>query len=187
METQRDSTSLQRWSLWLLLLGLLITPAASRTLSYREAVLRAVDSLNQWSSDENLYRLLQLNSQPQGDQNPNIPQPASFTVKETVCPKTTQQPLEQCDFKDNGLVIQCDGTVSLDEDKSFFHLSCENLEVSQFGWLSKRLRGLGRSIRKRIKRIGQIIGPIIGPRIFPRIGPRFGGHFSKYQPPQEES
>lgn len=42
-------------------------------------------------------------SSPDQDENPNIPQPASFTVKETVCPKTTQQPLEQCDFKDNGV------------------------------------------------------------------------------------
>lgn len=66
METQRDSTSLQRWSLLLLLLGLVVTPATSRTLSYREAVLRVVDSLNQRSSDENLYRLLKLNSEPQG-------------------------------------------------------------------------------------------------------------------------
>ena len=66
METQRDGTSLERWSLLLLLLGLVITPAASRALSYREAVLRIVDSLNQQSSEENLFRLLQLNSQPQG-------------------------------------------------------------------------------------------------------------------------
>ncbi|XP_045848083.1 cathelicidin-6-like [Meles meles] len=168
METQRDSTSLQRWSLWLLLLGLLITPATTRTLSYREAVLRAVDSLNQRSSDENLYRLLQLNSQPQGDQNPNIPQPASFTVKETVCPKTAQQPLEQCDFKDNGLVKQCDGIVSLDEDKSYFDISCEeNLEVSKFGWLGDLLGRVGRGIRN--------------------IGRRIKGIFTKYQPPQEES
>lgn len=66
METQRDSPSLARWSLLLLLLGLVITPAASRTLTYREAVLRVVDSLNQRSSEENFYRLLQLDSQPEG-------------------------------------------------------------------------------------------------------------------------
>ena len=37
------------------------------------------------------------------DEDPNIPKPVSFAVKETVCPKTTQQPLEQCGFKDNGV------------------------------------------------------------------------------------
>ncbi|XP_032174398.1 cathelicidin antimicrobial peptide isoform X1 [Mustela erminea] len=176
METQRDSTSLQRWSLLLLLLGLVVTPATSRTLSYREAVLRVVDSLNQRSSDENLYRLLKLNSEPQGDENPNIPQPASFTVKETVCPKTTQQPLEQCDFKDNGLVKQCAGTVSLDEDKSYFDISCEenvfpfdaqNLEVSKFGGLRDLLGRARRGIR--------------------RIGRRIRRLFTKYQLPEEES
>lgn len=66
METQKDSPSLGRWSLLLLLLGLVITPAASRALSYREAVLRAVNGFNQRSSEENLYRLVQLNSQPKG-------------------------------------------------------------------------------------------------------------------------
>ena len=31
--------------------------------------------------------------------------PASFRVKETVCPRTSQQPLEQCDFKENGVSL----------------------------------------------------------------------------------
>lgn len=66
METQRDSPSLGRWSLLLLLLGLVITPATPQTLSYEEAVLRAVDGFNQRSSEKNLYRLLQLDSQPEG-------------------------------------------------------------------------------------------------------------------------
>uniref|UniRef100_A0A7N5JF80 Cathelicidin antimicrobial peptide n=2 Tax=Ailuropoda melanoleuca TaxID=9646 RepID=A0A7N5JF80_AILME len=129
METQRDSPSLARWSLLLLLLGLVITPAASRTLTYREAVLRVVDSLNQRSSEENFYRLLQLDSQPEGDENPNIPKPVSFTVKETVCPKTTQKPLEECDFKDNGLVKRCDGTVILDADSSYYDINCDEVSV----------------------------------------------------------
>ena len=40
---------------------------------------------------------------PDQDEDPNTPKPVSFKVKETVCPKTTQRPLEQCDFKDNGV------------------------------------------------------------------------------------
>lgn len=66
METQRDSLSLGGWSLLLLLLGLVITPAAPQALSYEEAVLRAVDGFNQRSSEKNLYRLLHLDSQPNG-------------------------------------------------------------------------------------------------------------------------
>ncbi|XP_045727106.1 cathelicidin antimicrobial peptide [Mirounga angustirostris] len=162
METQRDSPSLGQWSLLLLLLGLVITPATSRTLSYREAVLHAVDSLNQRSSEENLYRLLQLDSQLQGDENPNIPKPVSFTVKETVCPKTTQQPLEQCDFKDNGLVKHCDGTVILDSDRDYFDISCDEIMgVKGFGRLRGLIRRGRRKIGRGIERIGRRIKDIL--------------------------
>ncbi|XP_025311501.1 cathelicidin antimicrobial peptide [Canis lupus baileyi] len=158
METQKDSPSLGRWSLLLLLLGLVITPAASRALSYREAVLRAVNGFNQRSSEENLYRLLQLNSQPKGDEDPNIPKPVSFTVKETVCPKTTQQPLEQCGFKDNGLVKQCEGTVILDEDTGYFDLNCDSiLQVKKIDQLKELITTGGQKIGKKIRRIGQRI------------------------------
>ena len=60
METQRASLSLGRWSLWLLLLGLALPSASAQALSYREAVLRAVDQFNERSSEANLYRLLEL-------------------------------------------------------------------------------------------------------------------------------
>lgn len=66
METQRNSPSLRRWSLLLLLLGLAMPPATAQALSYREAVLLAVDGYNQRSSDANLYRLLELDQEPQG-------------------------------------------------------------------------------------------------------------------------
>ncbi|XP_058405666.1 protegrin-2-like [Diceros bicornis minor] len=125
METQRDSRSLGRCSLWLLLLGLVIPVATAQALSYEEAVLRAVDGLNQRSSDDNLYRLLELDPQPKGDENPDTPMPVSFTVKETVCPRSTQQPLELCPFKENGLVKQCLGTVILDPVKEYFDISCD--------------------------------------------------------------
>ena len=66
METQRNTRCLGRWSPLLLLLGLVIPPATTQALSYKEAVLRAVDGLNQRSSDENLYRLLELDPLPKG-------------------------------------------------------------------------------------------------------------------------
>ena len=64
METQRASLSLGRCSLWLLLLGLVLPSASAQALSYREAVLRAVDQLNELSSEANLYRLLELDPPP---------------------------------------------------------------------------------------------------------------------------
>ena len=64
MQTQRASLSLGRWSLWLLLLGLVVPSASAQALSYREAVLRAVDQFNERSSEANLYRLLELDPPP---------------------------------------------------------------------------------------------------------------------------
>ncbi|XP_037706083.1 cathelicidin antimicrobial peptide-like isoform X2 [Choloepus didactylus] len=127
METQRRSTPLGQWSLLLLLLGLVMPLATGQTLSYQEAVLRAVDGLNQRSSDDNLYRLLKQDLQLEVDEDPDTPKPVSFTVKETVCPRTTRQPPEQCDFKENGLVKQCVGTVTLDQASDYFDINCDGV------------------------------------------------------------
>uniref|UniRef100_G3UBB9 Cathelicidin antimicrobial peptide n=1 Tax=Loxodonta africana TaxID=9785 RepID=G3UBB9_LOXAF len=144
METQRGSTSLQWWSL-LLLLGLVVPPAAAKAFSYQEAVLRAVDGLNQQSSDANLYRLLKLNQQPSGDENPNTPKPVNFTVKETVCPRRTKLPAEQCDFKKNGLVKHCVGTVTLDQTTGFFDINCDRVHSP----------GIFRKSKEKLKKVGR--------------------------------
>ncbi|XP_072797301.1 antibacterial peptide PMAP-23-like [Vicugna pacos] len=128
METQRDSLSLRRWSLWLLLLGLAVPWASAQALSYREAVLRAVDRLNEQSSDPNLYRLLELDLPPKADEDPDAPKPVSFTVKETVCPRRTQLPPQQCAFKENGVVKQCLGTVNLYQLRDNFDITCNELQ-----------------------------------------------------------
>nr|XP_023416038.1 cathelicidin-3-like [Cavia porcellus] len=47
--------------------------------------------------------------------------------KETVCPKETPLPLEQCDFKEDGLVKQCMGTVTLDTASSASDISCHRV------------------------------------------------------------
>nr|CAA12226.1 myeloid cathelicidin 1 [Equus caballus] len=138
METQRNTRCLGRWSPLLLLLGLVIPPATTQALSYKEAVLRAVDGLNQRSSDENLYRLLELDPLPKGDKDSDTPKPVSFMVKETVCPRIMKQTPEQCDFKENGLVKQCVGTVILGPVKDHFDVSCgEPQRVKRFGRLAK--------------------------------------------------
>ncbi|XP_007446210.1 PREDICTED: cathelicidin-1-like [Lipotes vexillifer] len=137
METQRASLALGRWSLWLLLLGLVVPPASAQTLSYNEAVIRALDQLNEQSSEANLYRLLELDLPPKTDEDPDTPKPVSFTVKETVCPRTTQQPPEQCDFKENGLVKQCVGTVTPDQDRGNFDITCnktQSVRITKLPW-----------------------------------------------------
>ena len=39
------------------------------------------------------------------DEDLDSPKRVSFKVKEAVCPRTSQQPLEQCDFKENGVSL----------------------------------------------------------------------------------
>nr|KAF6310191.1 hypothetical protein mMyoMyo1_002038 [Myotis myotis] len=165
MATQRNSLCWGRWPLLLLLLGLAmpLPPAAARALSYQEAVRLAVQGFNQRSREASLYRLLQQDPQPQGDLNPDTPKPVSFTLKETVCPRTTRQPPEQCDFKENGLVKVCTGTVTLDQDTGYYDVDCEQIKGVGLnpliigGTLPGRRRGwIGRGIQKAgrgIKRI----------------------------------
>ncbi|XP_035886276.1 cathelicidin antimicrobial peptide isoform X1 [Phyllostomus discolor] len=156
METQRDNLPWGRWSLLLLLLGLAVPPAAAQVLGYNEAVLAAVDGYNQRSSEANLYRLLELDPQsPDADDNPNTPKPVSFTVKETVCPRTTQLPPEQCEFQENGLVKQCAGTVSLDQASGYFDINCEEIQDVI----------LGPALRIGGRIAGRIAGKLIGDAI----------------------
>ncbi|XP_074200224.1 cathelicidin-6-like [Camelus bactrianus] len=153
METQRASLSLGRSSLWLLLLGLAVSWASAQALSYREAVLRAVDRLNEQSSDPNLYRLLELDLPPKADEDPDTPKPVSFTVKETVCPRRTHLPPEQCDFKEKGLVKQCVGTITLDQVKGQMDIACD--ELQSVGFFKKA--------RNKLKNAWRKVGPIVGP------------------------
>ncbi|XP_008572297.1 PREDICTED: cathelicidin antimicrobial peptide [Galeopterus variegatus] len=158
METQRDGLSLRQWSLLLLLLGLVMSPAIAQVLSYQQAVLRAVDGFNQRSLDTNLYRLLDQDLQFRGDNDPDTPKPVSFRVKETVCPKTTQQPLEQCDFKENGLVKQCVGTVTLDQVRGSFDINCDGPQsVKRVARLGGLIQRGGQKLGEKLERIGQRI------------------------------
>nr|NP_001277796.1 cathelicidin-7-like precursor [Bubalus bubalis]AGB56852.2 cathelicidin-7 [Bubalus bubalis] len=161
METQRASFSLGRSSLWLLLLGLVLPSASAQDFSYREAVLRAVDQFNEKFSEANLYRLLELDPPPKDVEDPGARKPVSFRVKETVCPRTTQQPAEQCDFKENGLVKQCVGTVTWYWIRGDFDITCNDIQsAGLFRRLWDSVRRGGQKILEKAWRIGGKIGDI---------------------------
>ncbi|XP_060241215.1 cathelicidin antimicrobial peptide isoform X2 [Meriones unguiculatus] len=138
MQTQRGISSLQWWLSLLLPLGLGLPPAISQTLSYREAVVRAVDDFNQQSLDTNLYRLLNLDSQPQGDEDPATPKYVRFRVKET-------------------LVKQCMGTVSLNQDTDAFDINCNEpgAQPRRFKKIAKKVALLGELLQKGGAKIGK--------------------------------
>ncbi|XP_069416540.1 cathelicidin-7-like [Ovis canadensis] len=162
METQRAGLSLGRWSLRLLLLGLVLPSASTRSFSYREAVLRAVDQFNERSAEANLYRLLELDPPPEQDaEDRGARKPVSFKVKETVCPRTSQQPVEQCDFRKNGLVKQCVGTVTRYWIRGDFDITCKDIQnVGLFGRLRDSLQRGGQKILEKAERIGDRIKDI---------------------------
>ncbi|XP_025231749.1 cathelicidin antimicrobial peptide [Theropithecus gelada] len=162
MKTQRDGPSLGRWSLVLLLLGLVMPLAiVAQVLSYQEAVLRAIDGINQRSSDANLYRLLDLDPRPTMDGDPDTPKPVSFTVKETVCPRTTQKSPEDCDFKEDGLVKRCVGTVILNQARDSFDISCDK-DNRRFARLGNFFRKVKKKIGGGLKKVGQKIKDFLG-------------------------
>ena len=92
METQRAGLSLGRWSLWLLLLGLVLPSASAQALSYRQAVLHAVDQPTEKSSEANLYRLLEPSPPSLGHTVPPFAQ-AVPTVRKALCPLGGLPPL----------------------------------------------------------------------------------------------
>ncbi|XP_031200377.1 cathelicidin antimicrobial peptide [Mastomys coucha] len=160
MQPHKDVPSL--WRSLSLLLGLGLPLAISQTLSYREAVLRAVDDFNQQSLDTNIYRLLDLDSEPQGDEDPDTPKYVRFRVKETVCGKPAQQLPEQCAFKEQGVVKQCMGTVTLNPAAESFDISCNEPGTQPFRFkkvshLAGLLRRGGEKIGEKLKKIGQKI------------------------------
>ncbi|XP_074201075.1 antibacterial peptide PMAP-37-like isoform X3 [Camelus bactrianus] len=106
--------------------------------------------------DTRLHRSPSLLPFRRQDEDLDAPKPVSFTVKETVCPRRTQLPPEQCDFKENGVVKQCLGTVNLYQLRDNFDITCNELQsVGLFG----RIRD---SIRKRVNRVRDAIGKVIG-------------------------
>ncbi|XP_077894054.1 cathelicidin antimicrobial peptide isoform X2 [Ictidomys tridecemlineatus] len=92
------------------------------------------------------------------DEDPDTPKPVSFTVKETVCPKTTQQTLEQCDFKEDGLVKRCVGTVTLDPARDSFDINCDGPQhFKKIARLGGLLQKGGEKIGEKLENIGRKI------------------------------
>ncbi|KAM4821318.1 cathelicidin antimicrobial peptide isoform 2-T4 [Thomomys bottae] len=83
------------------------------------------------------------------EENPESPKPVRFTMKETVCSKASQHSLEQCDFKQNGLVMQCVGTVTLDQDSDL------NIDCNLLPQHSHKIASLDEFLKKGEKKIGE--------------------------------
>ncbi|XP_072455605.1 LOW QUALITY PROTEIN: antibacterial protein PR-39-like [Notamacropus eugenii] len=122
----------------LLVLGLLslITPLVhAQDERYKDVVTEIqkyrnteIQKYNKNSGPENLFRLSILNLQTRNNKDPAAPQLVTFTLRETVCSKTENRDPDECDFKENGLVKECIGTIDLNSSSPSESISCDGPE-----------------------------------------------------------
>ncbi|XP_030405147.1 cathelicidin-2-like [Gopherus evgoodei] len=112
----------------LLLVGVVTaapTPPSSPQLTHEDAVLAAVQIYNQEPGTTLAYRLLEAEPQPDWDVSSKTIQSLKFTVKETVCPVSGNRDPNQCEFKEDGLVKDCSGFFSTEQDPPSIIIKCE--------------------------------------------------------------
>ncbi|XP_030410036.1 uncharacterized protein LOC115647274 [Gopherus evgoodei] len=112
----------------LLLVGVVTaasTPPSFPLPSHEDAVLAAVQIYNQEPGTTLAYRLLEAEPQPDWDVSSKTIQSLTFTVKETVCLVSEKRDPNQCEFKEDGLVKDCSGFFSTEQDPPSIIIKCE--------------------------------------------------------------
>ncbi|XP_077665667.1 cathelicidin-2-like [Eretmochelys imbricata] len=150
----------------LLILGVVTaapTPSSSPLPTHEDAVLAAVQIYNQDPDITLAYRLLEAEPQPDWDVSSKTIQPLTFTVQETVCPVKEKRDISQCEFKEDGLVKDCSGFFSTEQDPASVIIKCEEASeepniVTRGRW-SRFRRKVGRFLRRHK---GKIIRAGIG-------------------------
>ncbi|XP_075779110.1 uncharacterized protein LOC102462847 [Pelodiscus sinensis] len=113
----------------LLLVGVVTaapTPPASSLPSHEDAILSAVQVYNQEPGVTLAYRLLEAEPQPDWDVTSKTVQPLKFTIKETVCLISEKRDSSQCEFKEDGLIKDCSGFFSTEQDPPSAMIKCED-------------------------------------------------------------
>ncbi|XP_072509728.1 cathelicidin-related antimicrobial peptide Bf-CRAMP-like [Notamacropus eugenii] len=111
--------------------------------SYEKALSAGIHFYNQVHGRENAFRVWQVYSPPPGQPSQEETQKLlSFILKETVCPVTEELLLDQCDFKTDGLVKECQGSVSNEQGIAAIILTCDSVAPEPLRF--KRIRCLKR-------------------------------------------
>ncbi|XP_038611477.1 cathelicidin-6-like [Tachyglossus aculeatus] len=141
------------WRVLLLVsVAAVLTPA--RGLSQREAVDLAVNSYNRGSDIDNVFRFVDY-IKKSGPVDPSKPTQVTFTIQETVCRKSDNRVPDRCDFKRNGVVKVCTGTVSLATGSPSVSITCDgSVRTKRFFRAFGRLIGrIGRKISKSWQKV----------------------------------
>ncbi|MEE6467526.1 hypothetical protein FKM82_007287 [Ascaphus truei] len=74
-----------------------------------QSIEKAIDIYNAGLKSSFLFKLLRIDPQYRLAETADESK-LKFMIRETVCPKSAQQNIEQCAFKENGLVKSCTAT-----------------------------------------------------------------------------
>ncbi|XP_039224740.1 cathelicidin-related peptide Oh-Cath-like [Crotalus tigris] len=99
-----------------------------KPLTYQKALELGVANYNNKAGEDLLYQLLEAVPQPEWDPNSEGTQELKFTIKETVCPVEEGRALEECDFKEDGVVRECTGNYFLGEKPPLAFVTCDAVE-----------------------------------------------------------
>ncbi|KAL8164659.1 UNVERIFIED_CONTAM: hypothetical protein K2H54_001270 [Gekko kuhli] len=148
----------------LLMLGLAMAATAlspaQEELSYEEAVSLAIDLYNQEPGVEQAFQLLEAKPQPEWDPSLQSLQELEFTVQETTCPPSEQLNLDKCDFKADGVVKECHGTIFSEQGAPVVQYLCETAGEGHIRvrrgikkFVKKVKKGVKKGIKKGIKKL----------------------------------
>uniref|UniRef100_A0A8C9LFQ2 CTHL2 protein n=1 Tax=Pavo cristatus TaxID=9049 RepID=A0A8C9LFQ2_PAVCR len=142
-------------SCWVLVLALLGGACAlPAPLGYPQALAQAVDSYNQRPEVQNAFRLLSADPEPDPGVDLSTLRALNFTIMETECALSARTPIDDCDFKENGVIRDCSGPVTILQDTPEINLRCR--DASSDPVLVQRGR-FGRFLRKIRRHLPKII------------------------------
>ncbi|XP_074841628.1 cathelicidin-related peptide Oh-Cath-like [Carettochelys insculpta] len=127
------------------------SPPPQQELSYEEAVSLAINLYDQGPQVAFAFRLLEAEPQPDGATINESLQLLPFTVKETKCPISEDLLLDKCDFRANGVVTECSGTLSVDQEAPLVLLTCNTVTQERTQAWHSRCGKIRRGIKEGIK------------------------------------
>ncbi|XP_056341971.1 cathelicidin-2-like [Oenanthe melanoleuca] len=132
------------WLLVVAVLGGACALPAPESFSYTQALVQAVDSFNQRPEVKNAFRLLSAEPEPAPGLELSSLHGFNFSMMETSCASSSRSDPEDCDFKENGLILECLGLVKNMQESPELEVSCSdassNVKRGRFGRRFRRFR-----------------------------------------------
>ncbi|NXD04792.1 CTHL2 protein, partial [Certhia familiaris] len=151
------------WLLVLAVLGGACALPAPEPLSYTQALAQAVDSYNQQPEVQNAFRLLSAEPEPAPGVELSSLQGLNFSLMETECAASARINPDDCDFKENGLIRECSGSVKLLQGSPELDLSCSDassdpvlIQRGRFGRFLSKVRRFRPKVKFNIHLKGSV-------------------------------